>query len=361
MNIVKSLFNKKVIFNFLFSCVLVHIIFGSSFTNTIYHEYEISQSLFSGNMPYSSYNVDTPVFHILGFLFNIEDFRFFSLMVFTVTSLLIYVICLNLEFLQKNSTVFLFSGWLVTVSWFMGYSDIFTSLFLILIVKEILFKRNYLIIFLYSALLTISHYGIALFSLIIVFVLFHKKREKLLGLTLFSSFITGRIILQVYLNTINYGGRSRLRFVFNENVLDQVFYLSSSNSIDLILSGFLGVMLYLILFIYFSEDGSKKIRIIMSFLFALIGSSLALDTSRVFSMLVIPISLFVLYYFYKNVELNSKRIVRFLPYLSFIILLIIDERHLFGSIYNESPNQENIISIYSIVTEFVNNLMRNIW
>ena len=46
---------------------------------------------------------------------------------------------------------------------------------------------------------------------------------------------------------------------------------------------------------------------------------------------------------------------------SFIILLIIDERHLFGSIYNESPNQENVISIYSLVTEFVNNLMRNIW
>ena len=47
--------------------------------------------------------------------------------------------------------------------------------------------------------------------------------------------------------------------------------------------------------------------------------------------------------------------------ISFIILLIIDERHLFGSIYNESPNQENVISIYSLVTEFVNNLMRNIW
>ena len=152
-----------------------------------------------------------------------------------------------------------------------------------------------------------------------------------------------------------------MRFVFNENVLDQVFYLSSSNSIDLILSGFLGVMLYLILFIYFSEDDSKKIRITISFLFALIGSSLALDTSRVFSILVIPISLFVLYYFYKNVELNSQRIVRFLPYSSFIILLIIDERHLFGSVYNEYPNQENIISIYSLVTEFVNNLMRNIW
>ena len=109
MNIVRSLFNNKVIFNFLFSCVLVHIIFGSSFTNTIYHEYEISQSLFSGNMPYSSYNVDTPVFHILGFLFNIEDFRFFSLMVFTVTSLLIYVICLNLEFSsQKLNSIFIF-------------------------------------------------------------------------------------------------------------------------------------------------------------------------------------------------------------------------------------------------------------
>ena len=46
-------------------------------------------------------------------------------------------------------------------------------------------------------------------------------------------------------------------------------------------------MLYLILFIFFSEDDSKKIRIIISFLFALIGSSLALDTIRVFSMLVI--------------------------------------------------------------------------
>ncbi len=361
MKSIKSLLNNKVFFNFLFSSVLVHIIFGTSFTNTIFHEYEISQSLFSGNMPYSSYNVDTPFFHILGFLFNIQDFRFFSLMVFSITTVLIYLICVNINFLQKNSTVFLFSGWLVTVSWFMGYSDVFTSLLLVLIVKKILIKRNYLTILIFSSLLTINHYGIALFSLIIVFVLFYKKGEKLLGLTLFSSYIIGRIILQVYLNNINYGGRSRLRFVFNENVLDQVFYLSSSNSIDLILSGFLGVMLYLIIFIYFSEDDNKKIRIIISFLLALIGSSLALDTSRVFSMLVIPISLFVLYYFYENVELNSERYARFLPYLSFIILLFVDERHLFGSIYNESPNKENIISIYSLVTEFVNNLMRNIW
>ena len=75
-------------------------------------------------------------------------------------------------------------------------------------------------------------------------------------------------------------------------------------------------------------------------------------------MLTVPAIIFVLNYFENTVEINNKNFVNFLPFIAFIFMLLVDERHLFGSIFMESPNYDNSISIYSIVTEFFNNIMK---
>ncbi len=355
-----NFFRKETIFIFLISQILIHIIFGTTFTNTILHEFEISQEIRNLEMPYSSYNVDTPIFHLLGSIFNINDFRFFAVLVFLVTNFAIYLICYHISFLKNNSTVFLFSGWLVTVSWFMGYVDVFTVLISILIFKNIFLKLNLFKITVFSILLTFNHYGVALFLLLIFSILSFNTENRRIGINLFLGFVFGRVILQIYLNFINYNGRSRFRFLFNDNVLDQVFYLSSSNSMDLFISGFLGVIIYLTIFIYFANN-EIKLKIILSLCIAFIGGSFALDTSRVFSMLTVPIIVFVLNYFKDSVKIENEKLSNFLPFVAFIFILVMDERHLFGSIYMESPNYENTISIYSIITEFMNNIMKNIW
>ena len=360
MQILSKFFKKETIFLFLISQILIHIIFGTTFSNTIFHEFEISQEIKNLKMPYNSYNVDTPLFQIFGSLLNIDDFRFFAVMVFLITNFAIYLICYHISFLKNNSIVFLFSGWLVTVSWFMGYVDVFTVLISVLIYKNIFVNLNFLRIIIFSILLTFNHYGIALFMLLIFYILSFNIHNKKIGINLLLGFIFGRLILQIYLNFINYSGRSRFRFVFNDNVLDQVFYLSSTNSMDLFISGFLGITVYLAIFTYFSNN-EKKIKIVIALCVAFLGCSFALDTSRVFSMLTVPVIIFVLNYFENTVEINNKNFVNFLPFIAFIFMLLVDERHLFGSIFMESPNYDNSISIYSIVTEFFNNIMKNIW
>ena len=77
MQILSKFFKKETIFLFLISQILIHIIFGTTFSNTIFHEFEISQEIKNLKMPYNSYNVDTPLFQIFGSLLNIDDFRFF--------------------------------------------------------------------------------------------------------------------------------------------------------------------------------------------------------------------------------------------------------------------------------------------
>jgi len=360
MNLLKRYFNNLTVFNFLVTQVLVHVIFGTSFTNTIFHEFEISKEVKNFDIFYSSYNVDTPVFHILGSIIGLEDFRYFAVMVFLVTNIVLYFICYNIAFLDENSVVFLFSGWLVTVSWFMGYVDVFTVLLTVLIFKSLFLKHSKKETIFYAAFLTFNHYGIALFIILIFLVLIFDTELKKFTKFLVFGYLSGRIILEIYLTIVNYNGRSRFRFVFNDNVLDQVFYLSSSNSLDLILSGFLGVLVYLIIYIYYSNSLSKS-KIVVSLSIALIGCSLALDTSRVFSMLVLPLNLYLLKNFEKIVKFENLQLKKFLPFVAFIFMIFIDERHLFGSVFTESPNYENTISIYSLVTEFVNNFMKNTW
>jgi len=91
---------------------------------------------------------------------------------------------------------------------------------------------------------------------------------------------------------------------------------------------------------------------------ALLITSLGLDTSRVFSLLVCPIIIFTLLEIENNTKVNFQ-----ISYLyTFVVIshFLLGTQHLFGKNYKTTP-MTNIESFYDFVPRIVNSLMSNIW
>ena len=97
----------------------------------------------------------------------------------------------------------------------------------------------------------------------------------------------------------------------------------------------------------------------MSYFVALIGTSLSLDTSRIFSILIVPILIFILFRFDKVIKFEQK--FKNLSYFLIAIFSVsIGENHVYGNIYYDSPNSYEP-NVYNLISNLVNNLMKNIW
>ena len=97
----------------------------------------------------------------------------------------------------------------------------------------------------------------------------------------------------------------------------------------------------------------------MSYFVALIGTSLSLDTSRIFSILIVPILIFILFRFDKVIKIEQK--FKNLSYFLIAIFSVsIGENHVYGNIYYDSPNSYEP-NVYNLISNLVNNLMKNIW
>ena len=162
----------------------------------------------------------------------------------------------------------------------------------------------------------------------------------------------------MFLTNINFQGRSRLRFIFNDCVLENAISLTSNNLMYLIISGSLGLTILFLVFSYFEKFTINR-NIYMSYFVALIGTSLSLDTSRIFSILIVPILIFILFRFDKVIKFEQK--FKNLSYfLIAIFSVLIGENHVYGNIYYDSPNSYEP-NVYNLISNLVNNLMKNIW
>ena len=136
------------------------------------------------------------------------------------------LIVLNVQYLGSYSTLFIFSGWLITCSWFLGYVDVLTVLIMVLISKNI--NKNdpsFIKIGVYFLFLSLNHNAISFAVSIIYLILANKNIIVKLCSSIIASQLIGNLLIQYYLNLINFSGRGRLRFVFNDNIIEglQVF------------------------------------------------------------------------------------------------------------------------------------------
>ena len=100
-------------------------------------------------------------------------------------------------------------------------------------------------------------------------------------------------------------------------------------------------------------------RYVFAITLAVFASAIVTDVSRIFTIICIPIIL-------KLIDtlrfLEFKNII-YEKYLILLVVLsnfIIQERWIYGVVYQSSPNQA-LESIYNFFARLVNSLMKNIW
>tara|TARA_A100001035_G_scaffold166855_1_gene132183 strand:- start:1717 stop:2796 length:1080 start_codon:yes stop_codon:yes gene_type:complete len=351
-------FNKNTILDFLIIMFLSHIFYRFTFIGTLQNEFSLISQIKNNNVTSKSFFVESPTFTLIGLLLGIENIDIYKILIYLVSIICFCLIVLNIQFLDKFSTLFLFGGWLVTCSWFVGYVDIISVVLMVLISKNCIENNiGFINTGMYFLLLSINHNAISLAVSIIYLVLIKKENIKKLLLVVFGSQILGNIIVQFYLNYIDFSGRGRLRFVFNDNVIEDATRFVGENIFVVLWSGFLGVSIVM-LFVFNSINWVEIKMILISLFIALFFTSIALDTSRVFSILVIPIMIYTLDLFNKNINFHNKLSLTY----SIVALshFFIGVYYFYGSSLTSSPHNE-VETFYDFIARMVNSVMSNIW
>ena len=173
-----------------------------------------------------------------------------------------------------------------------------------------------------------------------------------------NTIIFGFFIMNRFLNYINFSGRSRIRFIFNDGVLQSSVNFISSNFLEYLWSGFLG-LIFLFLYLLFIKPWKQSRQYLISLLIMITATSLGLDTSRIFSILLVPLSIKVIYDFKNNKTIktiNSKVLI----FISTISTLFFQERYVYGKVNLESPNTQSK-DFYELIPQIVNSIFSNIW
>jgi hypothetical protein len=240
----------------------------------------------------------------------------------------------------------------------MGHIDILSVLIVVLISKNIESENSLTpIIIFYSIILSFNHNAIAIISFLCFFILASNAKKYYFAIYSIIGQVLGNLILRMYLSEIGFSGRGRFRFIFNENVIQNSINFVSENLIALIWSGFLG---FIIIFIIFSAtvpwDMSRNL--FMALLICIFFTCIALDTSRIFSLSIIPIILHVI----KNIKESSflEKYMAYFLYIVFLANIIIGPYFVHGNVSSASPNNF-VESYYNFIARMVNSLMYNIW
>ena len=351
-------FKNNTVVDFLIAIYLSHIYYRITFIETLGREFSLVNQIKNSNVTSQSFFVESPTFTLLALGLGIDNLDIYKLLIYLITLGTLFLIVFNVQYLESYSTLFILSGWLITSSWFLGYVDILSVLLMVLISKNIAQDNiTFLRTGVYFLLLCLNHNAISI-GVSIIYLIFTKKRKILkISSVILASQLIGNILIQYYLNTIKFGGRGRLRFVFNDNVIENATNFVGNNILVVLWSGFFGALV--IMFLISNVVVWSEVKIILiALLIALFFTSIALDTSRVFSLLVVPISLHVLNLYKNDVSFKHKLAITYTITTSLIVIIGVYYFH--GSILTSSPMNE-LETFYDYVPRIINSVMSNIW
>ena len=351
---IKFVDNQTFFLNLLIIEVLSHIIYKVSFENHLLRDFDMSKVVFSQKLDLYRTELESPFNTLLINILNIGSHDVYKLIIYLLFQITLILICKNLSFLQEYSTIFLFGGWLVTISWWVGFVENISVLLMILYFKNYLLG-NYNRFYIYLFLLGINHFGHALFSTVIFLIIINFDKLSQIFMTTALSFFVVRIYLKYF---VDFSSRGRFRFIFNQNTLDDGVSFISNSVKEFYWSGFLGIIaiLFLLIFVSNYENIIKYSAIV---LIATIGAALTTDSSRNFSIILVPLLIHLIIelkeYDFKNI-LYKKSLI-----LSIVLSnILIGVRFVHGKVWNESPNVD-MESIYNFIARMVNTLMKDIW
>ena len=347
--------NKTFLANLFILEIISHVFYKVTFEDDLYRDFEINKIVFSQELDLYRTELESPFNTIIVNLFNIESSDIYALILYIIFQITIVLICINLDFLGNYSTLFLFGGWLVTVSWFVGFVENISVLLIILCYKKYFHEEDNVLLYVYLFLFGFNHFGMALFTIIVLLIFSNFRNFWKIFLTTAASYAS----LHFYLKYIvNFKGRDRFRFIFNQNTVDTGTEFIANNLLTFFWSGFMG-LIFILVFIIFNSELEEIYRYVFAITLAVFASAIVTDVSRIFTIICIPIILKLIdtlrFFEFKNVIYE-----KYLILLVVVSNLIIQERWIYGVVYQSSPNQA-LESIYNFFARLVNSLMKNIW
>ena len=354
-NLTKKFLDNKTFFtNLLILEVVTHIFYKVSFENFLLRDFEINKVVFSEKLDFYRTELESPFNTILVNLFRINDPDVYTLIIYILFQISLILICKNLKFLGEYSTLFIFGGWLVTISWWIGFVENISVLLLLLLFKNYL-QGNYLKFYTYLFLLGLNHFGVAIFSTLIFLILINFDRFIKIFATITLSFVTLRLYLH-YL--VDFGGRGRIRFIFNNNTLDWGTDFVSESLKEFIWSGFMGII-FILIFVIFTSSYENILKYTACILFGTIGAAITTDSSRIFSIILVPLIIHLILQF-KEYEFENNFYEKIIIFVTITSNFLIGERYVHGEVWTSPPNQQ-MESVYNFFARIVNTLMKNIW
>lgn len=346
--------NQTFFLNLLVIEILSHIFYKVSFENYLLRDFDMNKVVFYQKIDLYRTELESPFNTLLINFLNINSHDNYKIIIYLIFQVTLILICKNLSFLQEYSTLFLFGGWLVTVSWWVGFVENISVLLMILYFKNYLLG-NYNRFYFYLFLLGINHFGHALFSTLIFLIIINFDKFSKIIMTISLSFISLRLYLKYI---VDFQGRGRFRFIFNQNTLDDGTKFISENLKEFYWSGFMGLLVILLLLLFFSsyEDIVKYNAILI---IATVGAALTTDSGRNFSIIIIPLLIHLILRFQ---EINFKDIIfKKVAIISIVMSnILVGVRFVHGKVWTNSPNVE-MESVYNFIARMVNTIMKDIW
>jgi len=345
---------------FFLSQILANIVYGYTFVQNIVLKHNvISDIINDGAVNSRDFSIDSPLNYIIPAYLGIKNTEIFLLFLFFITNIFLFLICYKISDLGKHSYLFLFGGWLVPSVWFIGYGDMLTVALTLFFIHEVIKnkQKNNLKIFTFSLLLVLNHSALALGLLLSIFFLTENERKiKFLKIVLPTYFI-GYFVSHQLKSNVGFDGRGRFRFLLNDGVASNSLEIITKDFINIIYSGFLGFIILFIVTAIFSDSPIMK-KAYIPILISIAFTSISLDTSRIFSLLLVP----VLY-----VSMNEYDKLNFKNYwtqniISFGVIatnLIIGTQHVYGYVREKSPFTEEP-NIYDLIIKYINSLFSGV-
>jgi len=351
-------FKNNTLIDYLIAIFLSHIFYRITFIDSLDNEFSIVGQIKNSNLTSQNFFIESPTFTLIALGLGIESLDVYKLLIYAITLTCLLLIVLNVQYLGSYSTLFIFSGWLITCSWFLGYVDVLTVLIMVLISKNI--NKNdpsFIKIGLYFLFLSLNHNAISFAVSIIYLILANKNIIVKLCSSIIASQLIGNLLIQYYLNLINFSGRGRLRFVFNDNIIEKASGFLGENIFVVLWSGFFGTSIILILISNVLPWKEIK-KILISILISLLFTSIALDTSRIFGLLIVPIILYILDLYKNNIEFENKLAITYTISTALVIFIGV---YYFHGLIRTSPPMHELESFYDFIPRIVNSVMSNIW
>jgi hypothetical protein len=286
---------SKLIFDYTIVLMYAFFFTGITLVGNINEHIETINNIINENTASYPFFIESPTLLILASYLKLSNIESFSLFLFLFLLIILFLIVLTSQFLGNLNYIFLFSGWLITVNWWVGYVDSILVLTTLGTLRFLILQSNNPIILVFCLIGSFSHFPIHFFIMLNIIILFKDKLNLQNFLFMIIGTTLGVFLNRAYLSSLNVGTSKRFEYVLSYETVSNSLKSLATNNIQVFYSGFSAAFLIFIFFIYFSYMQKKEVlfKIYLSIFVSLTCTGLGLDTSRIFSLVIIPVVVWV--------------------------------------------------------------------